>query len=84
LVDRVVAVRVVPELTEHPGAEHNTKSWQGAVDVGVRVRLQRGLELGDLIVELSDDMNSGGGPVIPSGSRRAASRVPASSIRYTS
>jgi hypothetical protein len=36
-----VAIRVVPELTEHPGAEDDTKSWQGAVDVGVRVCLTR-------------------------------------------
>jgi hypothetical protein len=35
-----VAVRVVPELTEPPGAEDDTKSWQGAVDVGVRVHLK--------------------------------------------
>src|SRR6267378_4191952 len=49
-----VSGRVVPELTEHPGAEDDTKSWQGAVDVGVRVCLkmcrQLGLEVGDLAV----------------------------------
>jgi hypothetical protein len=51
---------VVPELTEHP-AEDDTKSWQGAVDVGVRVRLkmvgQRGFEVGDLSVERRDDLH---------------------------
>src|ERR1700709_1221406 len=56
-----VPVRVVPELTEHPGAEHNTKSWQGAVDVGVRVFLkmvgQNCLEFLDLTVQCRDDMN---------------------------
>src|ERR1700761_2506296 len=35
-----VSVRVVPELTEHPGAEDDTKSWQAEVDVGVRVCLK--------------------------------------------
>src|SRR5262245_37804668 len=36
-----VSIRVVPELTWHPGAEYDTKSWQGAVDVGVPVCLTR-------------------------------------------
>ena len=62
---RRVSVRVVPELTEHPGAEYDTKSWQGAVDVGVRVCLkmggQAGLELSDLAVELGDDAHLGAG-----------------------
>ena len=35
-----VTVRVVPQLTEHPGAEDDTKSWQAEVDVGVRVCLK--------------------------------------------
>src|SRR5882757_3451240 len=60
-----VAVRVVPELTEHPGAEDDTKSWQGAVDVGVRVCLkmcrQFGFEVGDLTVQLDDDADRGPG-----------------------
>src|SRR5271156_3528453 len=60
-----VSVRVVPELTEHPGAENDTESWQGEVDVGVRVCLkmlgQRDLELGDLAVELDDDGDRGAG-----------------------
>ena len=54
-----------PELTEHPGAEHNTESWQGEVDVGVRVCLkmchQFGLEVTDLVVQLDDDANRGPG-----------------------
>ena len=54
-----VAIRVVAEFTEHPGAEDDTKSWQGAVDVGVRVCLktvgQGGLEVGELAVEFGDD-----------------------------
>src|SRR4051812_12499974 len=58
-----VPVRVVPELTEHPGAEYDTKSWQGAVDVGVRVFLkmlgQHCLEFGDLSVQCRDDMDRG-------------------------
>jgi hypothetical protein len=63
-----VSVRVVPELTEHPGAECHTKSWQGTVNAGVRVLVkmlgQGGLELGDLAVELGDDAHcgAGGGP----------------------
>src|ERR1700722_7278649 len=60
-----VSVRVVPELTEHPGAEDDTKSWQGEVDVGVRVCLkmcgQFGLEFADLAVELDDDAHCGTG-----------------------
>jgi len=57
--------RVVPELAEHPGAEHDTESWQGEVDVGVRVLfkiLGHGvLEVGDLTVQLRDDPDSGFG-----------------------
>ncbi len=60
-----VSVRVVPELTEHPGAEDDTKSWQGAVDVGVRVCLkmvgQHCFEVADLVVQFGDDMDCGGG-----------------------
>ena len=41
-----VSVPVIPELTEHPGAEDDTKSWQGEVDVGVRVCLNMGAQLG--------------------------------------
>src|SRR5882757_3895455 len=63
-----VAVRVVPELTEHPGAEDDTKSWQGAVDVGVRVclkmRREFSFQIGDLVVEFGDDADcsAGAGP----------------------
>ena len=32
------AVWVGPKLIEHPGAEHDTESGQGEVDVGVRAR----------------------------------------------
>ena len=60
-----VAVRVVPELTEHPGAEHDTESWLGEVDVGVRVCLkmcrQFGLEVADLTVQFDDDADRGAG-----------------------
>ena len=60
-----VSVRVVPELTEHPGAEDDTKSWQGEVDVGVRVCLkmcrQFGFEVADLAVEFGDDADRGAG-----------------------
>ena len=60
-----VSVRVVPELTEQPGAEHDTESWLGEVDVGVRVCLkmggQRGFELADLVVQLGDDADGGAG-----------------------
>jgi len=63
-------VRVVPELTEHPGAEHDTESWQhdteswrGEVDVGVRVCLkmcrQLCFEVSDLTVEFGDDADCG-------------------------
>jgi hypothetical protein len=62
---RCVAVRVVPELTEHPGAEDDTKSWQGEVDVGVRVCLkmcrQLGLQVDDLAVQFDDDADRGAG-----------------------
>ena len=54
---------VVPELAEHPGAEHITESWLGEVDVGVRVLLkmgrQLGLEVADLAVQLTDDRYRG-------------------------
>jgi len=56
-------VRVVPELTEHPGAEHDTESWRGEVDVGVRVCLkmcrQLCFEVSDLTVEFGDDADCG-------------------------
>jgi hypothetical protein len=56
-------VRVVPEFTEHPGAEHDTESWQGEVDVGVRVCLkmcrQLCFEVSDLTVEFGDDADCG-------------------------
>ena len=34
---RVVAFGVIPELSEHPGAEDHTETGQGTVDVGVLV-----------------------------------------------
>ncbi len=50
---------VVPELTEHPGAEHGTESWLGVVDDGVRVLLKTGLEgcfeVCDLAVGIPND-----------------------------
>lgn len=70
-----------PELTEHPGAEYDTKSWQGAVDVGVRVRLkmvgQHDLKLDDLVVELSDDMHRRGG----GGPERSGGRIGCGQVR---
>jgi len=58
-----LAVRIVSELAERPGAEYDTESWHGEVDVGVRVLLktvgQHGFELGDLPVELGDDRDRG-------------------------
>ena len=58
-------MRVVPEFTEHPGAGDDTKSWQGAVDVGVRVCLKMcrefGFEIADLAVELGDDADGSPG-----------------------
>lgn len=72
-----VASGVVPELTEHPGAEHNTKSWQGAVDVGVRVCLkmcrQFGFQIADLVVELDDDADCGAGGRRERGADRGSS-----------
>ena len=57
--------RVVPELAEHPGAEDDTESWLGAVDVGVRVLLKNVAQLlyerGDLPVEFGDDRDRRGG-----------------------
>ena len=53
-----VAVRVVPELREHPGAEDDTESGQTEVDASVRVLLktvcQGGLQLVDLGVQRGD------------------------------
>jgi hypothetical protein len=67
----------VPELTEHPGAEDDTKSWRGAVDVGVRVRLkmcgQFGFKVADLAVELDDDAHRGAGGRGVSGDERRGS-----------
>src|SRR5690606_13426645 len=61
----VVAVRIVSELCEHPGAEDDTESWQGEVDVGVRVLFKMGSQLGlegsDLLVERSEDRDLGSG-----------------------
>lgn len=37
---RAATVCVVVELTEHPGAEESTKSWQRAIDIGVWVSLK--------------------------------------------
>ena len=74
-----VAIRVVPELTEHPGAEDDTKSWQGAVDVGVRVCLkmlgQGGFEVGDLAVEFGDDAHGRGGGGERGGDRGAGGEL---------
>ena len=51
----------MPELCEHPGAEHNTESWQVEVDVGVRVFIkmggQLGLELGNGFVQPGNDLD---------------------------
>jgi hypothetical protein len=40
-----VAVRVVPELREHPSAEDHTESGQTAQDFGVRVLFKRRRQL---------------------------------------
>ena len=52
-------------LQRYTGAEYITESWQGEVDVGVRVLLkmvgETGLEVGDLPVQLTDDPDRGGG-----------------------
>ena len=60
-----VTVGVVPELAERPGAEDDTESWQGEVDVGVRVLLKTvfegDLKLGDLAVQFADDGHGGSG-----------------------
>jgi hypothetical protein len=54
-----------PRTHRAPGAEDDTKSWQGEVDVGVRVcfkmRGQFGFKVGDLAVELDDDAHRGTG-----------------------
>ena len=50
---RSVRGRVIPELCEYPGAEDDTKSWQGEVDAGVRVLIKKRCELGlELWVDL--------------------------------
>src|SRR5918996_692058 len=58
-----IAVRVISELSERPGAEDDAKSGKTAQDLGVRVLLkmasQLGLERGDLAVELADDRHRG-------------------------
>src|SRR5699024_9927446 len=46
-----VPVWGIPELAEHPGAEHITESWHGEVDVGVRVLLTM---VGQVVFELCD------------------------------
>ena len=62
---RVVAFGVIPELAEHPGAEDHTETGQGTVDVGVRVLLKMGRELGlelfDAAVDLADQPDGGTG-----------------------
>jgi hypothetical protein len=47
----LVAVQVIAELCEHPGAEDHRESWQGADDLGVLVRLKM---LAQLLLELID------------------------------
>jgi hypothetical protein len=58
-----IAVRAIPELTEHPGAQDRPESWQGADDLGVRVLIkslrQSLLESGDLGIQLGDDRQGG-------------------------
>ncbi|MBA3622799.1 MAG: hypothetical protein H0W51_10875 [Euzebyales bacterium] len=62
----LVAVRVVPELAQHPGAENDAESGQTAQDHGVRVLLkmvcQRRLKASDLGCEHGDhgDERAGG------------------------
>src|ERR1700694_471802 len=58
-----VAVRVVPELTDNPGAEDKTEPWQAEVERGVRVQLKR---LGQLLfqccrlgIELANHLDAG-------------------------
>jgi hypothetical protein len=41
----LVTVRIVTELRQCPGAEDRRKSWQTEVDLGVRVRFQRDVQL---------------------------------------
>jgi hypothetical protein len=53
-----VAVRVIPELAQHPSAEDRPHSWKREDDLGTRVllkmRRQRRLEFGDRRVQLRD------------------------------
>ena len=73
-----------PQLTEHPGAEDDTKSWQGAVDVGVRVLLkmvsQSGFKVADLLVELDHDVDRGTG-VAPNATATASGALSCSPRR---
>jgi hypothetical protein len=52
-------------VVEGPMAEDDTESWQGELDVGVRVclkmRRQFSFEVGDLMVQLGDDADCGPG-----------------------
>ena len=54
----VVAVRVVTELCEYPGADDLTDTWQGEVDFGVRVLIKRSARTvsSSLICRLSSPM----------------------------
>ena len=61
-----IAIRVIPELAERPGSEYDTDTWQGKVDVGVRVLLKMVGQLAgqlagqrvDLGVECGDDRDA--------------------------
>jgi len=59
-----VAGRIVSELAEHPGAEHEAESGKTAEDLGVRVPLKSPFELGleplDLVVQDSDQPHERG------------------------
>lgn len=80
----VVAFGVVSELCEHPGAEDDTESWQGKVDVGVRVFIkmvgQLCFEFSDLGVQSLDDpgQRSGGS------SKRCSDRWRCRQLRFVS
>src|SRR5215469_16006446 len=50
----LVAVRIVTELRQCPGAEDRRKSWQTEVDLGVRVYFQSAVELLLQLVDLHD------------------------------
>src|SRR5437879_11449762 len=59
----VVAVRIISELGEYPGAEDWSKSWQTEVDLGVRVRFQRAVEFLLLVVDPGPDGSDEAGQV---------------------